>query len=91
MQIDLEELQPKLKEATIATDALLVQIARDTEVANEKKAVVEKEVRVRIRKLLMSCLLLCPFLLAGVLISTPHFRLARRKLFATHKQRNQEP
>ncbi|CAM9362495.1 unnamed protein product [Pylaiella littoralis] len=43
MQIDLEELQPKLKEATIATDALLVQIAKDTEVANEKKAVVEKE------------------------------------------------
>lgn len=45
MQIDLEELQPKLKEATIATDALLVQIAKDTEIANEKKAVVEKEVR----------------------------------------------
>ncbi len=45
MQIDLEELQPKLKEATIATDALLVQIAKDTEVANEKKAVVEKEAR----------------------------------------------
>lgn len=44
MQVDLEELQPKLKEATIATDALLVQIAKDTEVANEKKAVVEKEV-----------------------------------------------
>lgn len=43
MQIDLEELQPKLKEATVATDALLVQIAKDTEVANEKKAVVEKE------------------------------------------------
>lgn len=43
MQVDLEELQPKLKEATIATDALLVQIAKDTEVANEKKAVVEKE------------------------------------------------
>lgn len=46
MQIDLEELQPKLKEATIATDALLIQIARDTEIANEKKAIVEKEVRV---------------------------------------------
>lgn len=44
MQVDLEELQPKLKEATIATDALLVQIAKDTEVANEKKAIVEKEV-----------------------------------------------
>lgn len=43
MQVDLEELQPKLKEATIATDALLVQIAKDTEVANEKKAIVEKE------------------------------------------------
>ncbi|CAB1113079.1 unnamed protein product [Ectocarpus sp. CCAP 1310/34] len=40
MQIDLEQLQPKLKEATIATDALLVQIAKDTEVANEKKAEV---------------------------------------------------
>lgn len=44
MQVDLEELQPKLKEATTATDTLLVQIARDTEVANEKKGVVEKEV-----------------------------------------------
>lgn len=43
MQVDLEELQPKLKEATIATDALLVQIAKDTGVANEKKAAVEKE------------------------------------------------
>ena len=48
MQIDLEELQPKLKEATIATDALLVQIAKDTEVANEKKAVVEKEARTHV-------------------------------------------
>lgn len=51
MQIDLEELQPKLKEATIATDALLVQIAKDTEVANEKKAVVEKEARIGVSEL----------------------------------------
>ncbi|CAM9113690.1 unnamed protein product [Choristocarpus tenellus] len=43
MQVDLEELQPKLKEATIATDELLIQIAKDTEVANEKKEVVENE------------------------------------------------
>lgn len=43
MQIELEELQPKLKEATIATDKLLEVIARDTVVANEKKAVVQKE------------------------------------------------
>lgn len=46
MQVDLEELQPKLEEATIATDALLVQIAKDTKNANEKKAIVEQEVRV---------------------------------------------
>lgn len=45
MQVDLEELQPKLKEATVATDALLVQIANDTQIANEKKAIVEKEVK----------------------------------------------
>ena len=32
MQRDLEDLQPKLKEATVDTDALLVQIAKDTEV-----------------------------------------------------------
>lgn len=44
MQVDLERLQPKLEEATFATDALLVQIANDTEIANEKKAIVEKEV-----------------------------------------------
>lgn len=43
MQHDLEDLQPKLKEATVATDALLVQIARDTETANDKKAAVQKE------------------------------------------------
>lgn len=43
MQNELEELQPKLEEATTATDALLAQISRDTEVANEKKALVEKE------------------------------------------------
>jgi dynein heavy chain, axonemal len=43
MQIELEELQPKLKEATIATDKLLEVIAKDTVVANEKKAVVQKE------------------------------------------------
>jgi dynein heavy chain, axonemal len=43
MQVELEELQPKLKEATIATDKLLEVIARDTVVANEKKAVVQKD------------------------------------------------
>lgn len=51
MQIDLEELQPKLKEATIATDALLIQIAKDTGVANEKKAVVEQEASATVRML----------------------------------------
>lgn len=55
MQIDLEELQPKLKEATIATDALLVQIAKDTEVANEKKAVVEKEASTKAYGLVQFC------------------------------------
>lgn len=44
MQRDLEELQPMLKEATTATDKLLVQIATDTAIANNKKAVVEEEV-----------------------------------------------
>ncbi|CAM9175434.1 unnamed protein product [Chrysoparadoxa australica] len=43
MQKDLTDLQPKLKEATIATDELLIVIAKDTQVANEKKGMVEKE------------------------------------------------
>lgn len=43
VQVELEELQPKLKEATVATDKLLEVIAKDTVVANEKKAVVQKE------------------------------------------------
>jgi dynein heavy chain len=46
MQRELEELQPKLKEATVATDALLVQIAADTKVANENKVVVEKDEKI---------------------------------------------
>lgn len=49
MQVDLEELQPRLKEATVATDALLIQIAKDTEVANEKKAIVEEEASADLR------------------------------------------
>lgn len=43
MQRDLEVLQPKLVEATAATDVLLAQIAKDTEVANANKASVEVE------------------------------------------------
>ena len=38
MQKELIDLQPKLKEATIATDALIVQIDKDTIEANAKKA-----------------------------------------------------
>jgi hypothetical protein len=37
MQIFLEDLQPKLKEATIETDALLVKITADKIVANEQR------------------------------------------------------
>jgi len=37
MQKELIDLQPKLKEATIATDALIVQIDKDTIEANAKK------------------------------------------------------
>ena len=37
------DLQPKLKEATIATDALLVKVEADTVVAMAKKEVVEKD------------------------------------------------
>ena len=36
-------LQPKLKQATIETDALLDKIAVDTKDANEVEAVVSKE------------------------------------------------
>jgi len=43
MQKELIDLQPKLKEATISTDALIVQIDKDTIEANAKKAVVEKD------------------------------------------------
>lgn len=43
MQRELIDLQPKLKEATIATDALIVQIDKDTIEANAKKSVVEKD------------------------------------------------
>lgn len=92
MQVDLEELQPKLKEATIATDALLVQIAKDTEVANEKKAVVEQEVRA-------NALLTCSFtfstyraiVLKNNTLSARRWFSACRKSFAMRKQRNQEP
>ncbi|KAJ1435246.1 dynein heavy chain, partial [Ochromonadaceae sp. CCMP2298] len=43
MQVYLEDLQPKLKEATIETDALLVTITADREVASEQSVVVEAE------------------------------------------------
>lgn len=43
MQKELIDLQPKLKEATISTDALIVQIDEDTVHANEKKAIVSKD------------------------------------------------
>jgi len=43
MKEELVELQPKLKEATIATDALLEKIAVDTKITNEKEAIVAKE------------------------------------------------
>uniref|UniRef100_A0A7S3HTS3 Dynein heavy chain n=1 Tax=Spumella elongata TaxID=89044 RepID=A0A7S3HTS3_9STRA len=43
MQVYLEDLQPKLKEATIATDALLVTITADRVVANEQSKIVEAE------------------------------------------------
>ena len=43
MQTELVALQPKLKQATIETDALLDKIAIDTKDANEVAAVVSKE------------------------------------------------
>jgi len=43
MQVYLEDLQPKLKEATIATDALLIKITEDRKVANEQSVIVEAE------------------------------------------------
>ena len=46
MQTELIELQPKLKDATIATDKLLVQIEADTVEANKIKAVVTKDEQV---------------------------------------------
>ncbi|GMH99793.1 hypothetical protein TrVE_jg2105 [Triparma verrucosa] len=46
MQQELTDLQPKLKEATIATDALLEQIAVDTKFTNEKEAVVSAEKKI---------------------------------------------
>jgi dynein heavy chain len=45
MQVYLEDLQPKLKEATIATDALLVKITADKIVANEQSVIVEAEAK----------------------------------------------
>jgi hypothetical protein len=60
MQRDLEVLQPRLVEATVATDALLAQIARDTEVANANKAAVQAEevictAQAQVRSLLLVC------------------------------------
>jgi dynein heavy chain len=46
MQEYLEDLQPKLKAATIATDALLIRITADRVVANEKSVVVEADAAV---------------------------------------------
>ena len=43
MQIYLEDLQPKLKEATIETDKLLVVITQDKRVAGEQSKLVEAE------------------------------------------------
>jgi dynein heavy chain len=43
MQVYLEDLQPKLKEASIATDALLVTITADRKVANEQSVIVEAD------------------------------------------------
>jgi dynein heavy chain len=43
MQIYLEDLQPKLVEATIATDALIVQVTADRIVANEQSVIVSGE------------------------------------------------
>jgi len=43
MQVYLEDLQPKLIEATVATDALLVKIAADRKVADAQSVVVNAE------------------------------------------------
>eukprot|EP00607_Mallomonas_marina_P003229 CAMPEP_0182426058 /NCGR_PEP_ID=MMETSP1167-20130531/12539_1 /TAXON_ID=2988 /ORGANISM="Mallomonas Sp, Strain CCMP3275" /LENGTH=182 /DNA_ID=CAMNT_0024607223 /DNA_START=271 /DNA_END=816 /DNA_ORIENTATION=+ len=43
MQVFLEDLQPKLQEATIATDKLLITIEADRKVANEQKTFVNGE------------------------------------------------
>lgn len=43
MQIELEELQPKLIEATIATDKLLVTITADRKVADAQSVIVNAE------------------------------------------------
>jgi dynein heavy chain, axonemal len=43
MQKSLEDLQPKLNEATIETDALLIKIAADKMLANEQNVIVEAE------------------------------------------------
>eukprot|EP00599_Poterioochromonas_sp_BG-1_P008225 CAMPEP_0173135378 /NCGR_PEP_ID=MMETSP1105-20130129/1860_1 /TAXON_ID=2985 /ORGANISM="Ochromonas sp., Strain BG-1" /LENGTH=4194 /DNA_ID=CAMNT_0014047373 /DNA_START=78 /DNA_END=12662 /DNA_ORIENTATION=- len=45
MQVYLEDLQPKLKEATVATDALLVKISADRIVANEQSVIVNAEAK----------------------------------------------
>ena len=45
MQVYLEDLQPKLKEATIATDALLITITADRVVANEQSIIVNGEAK----------------------------------------------
>ncbi|RYG70357.1 hypothetical protein EON64_00405, partial [archaeon] len=45
MQAYLEDLTPKLKEATIATDALLVKISADRIVANEQSVLVEADAK----------------------------------------------
>ena len=43
MQTYLEDLQPKLQEATIATDKLLVKIEADRKIANEQSVIVNGE------------------------------------------------
>jgi dynein heavy chain len=45
MQVYLEALQPKLKEATIETDALIVRVSADRIVANEQSVLVEAEAK----------------------------------------------
>lgn len=43
MQVYLEDLKPKLNEATIETDLLLVNISKDRQAANEQSIIVEAE------------------------------------------------